>query len=315
MSHYKSVVFGSGPLGVWVALTLAKQGWEVSLVNRSGKLDQTLPSNIKVLAADATDEHSVYQICKDAGRVFHCAMPKYTQWPSQFMPLTQGILSGVMRSNAKLIYADNLYMYGDTHGLPITEISASNAKGPKGKVRMAMADMLLGAHSKGDVGVVIGRASDFYGPQVMNSGLGADVFKNALLQKPLNVLGNIEFAHSYTYIKDFARALVILSDQDEALGEVWHIPNAPTISTKALLECVQTELGQNIKVRATGKKMLSLLGVFDPMLKELKEMMYAWEQPYIVDHDKFQNAFSMPVTSTQIAIQETLAWYRHHYNL
>ncbi|AGH81486.1 NAD-dependent epimerase/dehydratase [Psychromonas sp. CNPT3] len=315
MSHYKSVVFGSGPLGVWVAVILAKQGWEVSLVNRSGKLDQTLPSNIKVLAADATDEDSVYQICKDAGSVFHCAMPKYTQWATQFIPLTQGILKGVMRTNAKLIYADNLYMYGDTQGLPITELSPCNAIGHKGKVRMAMADILLVAHAKGDVGVTIGRASDFYGPQVINSGLGKDVFKNALLQKPLNVLGNIELAHSYTYIKDFARALVILSDQDQALGEIWHIPNAPTISTKALLDCVQTELGQNIKVRATGKKMLSVLGLFNPMLKELKEMMYAWDQPYIVEHNKFQNAFSMPVTSTEIAIQETLAWYREHYNL
>ena len=92
------------------------KGNRVILVNRKGKVAQELPDKMQIVAGDATDSTSVYQICMEADTVFHCAMPSYTEWPDQFPPLTKGILEGVSKAGAKLIYGDNLYMYGDTKG-------------------------------------------------------------------------------------------------------------------------------------------------------------------------------------------------------
>ena len=310
MSNKKSIVFGTGPLGLWVAQTLAEKGKQVTLVNRKGKITQKLSDQIKFAVGDATDSASVYQICKEADVVFHCAMPPYIEWPDKFPPLTKGILEGVSRAGAKLIYGDNLYMYGDTEGRPISENLPYAATGHKGKVRAEMAEILLNAHKKGEVQVVIGRGSDFYGPQVVNSAFGEMFFKAALSGKPANLLGNIDLPHTYTYIKDFAKTLVKLSENDKSFGQVWHVPNASTIATRQLVGLVEKEIGQPIKVRAAGRLMVTLLGLFNPMLKEMKEMMYEWEQPYVVEHSKFEETFGADTTPHEVAIKETVEWYR-----
>jgi nucleoside-diphosphate-sugar epimerase len=290
--------------------TLAEKGAQVTLVNRKGKTEQKLPELVEIVAGDATDSSIVHQICKEADAVFHCAMPSYTEWPAKFPPLTKGILEGVSRAGAKLIYGDNLYMYGDTEGRPISENLPYAATGHKGKVRAEMAEMLLNAHKKEEVQVVIGRGSDFYGPQVVNSAFGEMFFKAALSGKPANLLGNIDLPHTYTYIKDFSKALVKLSENDKALGQIWHIPNATTMTTRQLVELVEKEIGQSIKIRAAGRLMVTLLGLFNPMIKEVKEMMYEWEHPYIVDHSKFEQTLGADVTPHEVAIKETVAWYR-----
>lgn len=310
MNNKKNIIFGTGPLGLWVAKALAEEGNQVTLVNRKGKVAQELPDKMQIVAGDATDSTSVYRICMEADAVFHCAMPPYTEWPDQFPPLTKGILEGVSKAGAKLIYGDNLYMYGDTEGRPITENLPYMATGLKGKVRAEMAEMLLNAHKKGVVQVVIGRGSDFYGPQVVNSTFGEMFFKAALSGKPSNLLGNIDLPHTYTYIKDFANALVKLSENDRALGQVWHVPNASTITTRQLVGLVEKEIGQPIKVRTAGRLMVTLLGLFNPMMKEIKEMMYEWEQPYIVEHNKFEDTFGADTTPHEVAIKETVEWYR-----
>ncbi|GGO80885.1 hypothetical protein GCM10011348_18610 [Marinobacterium nitratireducens] len=286
---------------------LVEQSKQVAVVSRSGKIAHEISGQVEFMAADASDSEKVYQICKGADVVFHCAMPPYTQWPEKFPSLTRGILEGAKRAGCKLVYADNLYGYGDTGGLPITESLPSRATARKGKVRARMAEMLL---SEADLKVVIARGSDFYGPLVTNSAFGDMFFKAALSGKPANLLGNVDLPHTYTYIKDFARALVRLSDQDDAFGQVWHVANPPTVSTRQLVSLVEEQLQRPVRVRAAGKHMVSFLGLFNPMLKEMKEMMYEWDQQYIVDHSKYEDRFGNDSTPHEIAIRETLDWYR-----
>lgn len=310
MKKKKSIILGTGPLGLHIMQVLSEKGEWVTLVNRSGNVDQKLPENVEVVAGDATDSSVVLRICKGADKVFHCAMPAYTEWAEKFPALTQGILEGVKPTGAKLIYCDNLYMYGDTQGGELNENLPDKATGHKGKVRAAMAKSLMEAHKKGEVQVVIGRGSDFFGPNVINAALGGPFFEAALSGKPANLLGNVDLPHTFTYIKDFAKALVTLSENDHAFGQVWHIPNAPTTTTRQLVNLVEKEIGQSIKVRAAKRFMVGLLGLFNPILKEMKEMMYEWEQPYVVNHGKFERAFGMDFTPHEVAIEETVAWYR-----
>ncbi|MDH3974258.1 MAG: SDR family oxidoreductase [Deltaproteobacteria bacterium] len=309
MDNQNNVVFGTGPLGLWVAQALAEQGKQVTVVNRSGKVSNKISEQIKVIAGNANDSAVVYEICKGANSVFHCAMPPYTQWPERFPLLTKGILDGVKQAGCRLIYGDNLYGYGDTKGTPISEQLPYKATGHKGKVRASMAEMLL---NEKDLEIVIGRGSDFYGPLVINSTFGEMFFKAALSGKSANLLGNIDLPHTYTYIKDFATALVNLSDHQESFGQVWHVPNASTITTQQLVSIAEEQINKPIKIRAAGNFMVSFLGLFNPMLREMKEMMYEWEQPYIVDHKKYEDKFGNNSTPHDIAIRETVEWYREN---
>lgn len=312
MNNQINIIFGAGPLGLWVAHVLAEQGKQVTVVNRNGKVPNKISKKIKVIAGNANDSNVVYKICKGADAVFHCAMPPYTQWSEKFPALTKGILDGVKQVGCRLIYGDNLYGYGDTEGAPINEQLSYQATGSKGKVRALMAEMLL---NETDIDVAIGRGSDFYGPMVKNSVFGVNFFKAALSGKPVNLLGNIDLPHTYTYIKDFAIALVNLSDHQQSYGQDWHVPNAPTITTRQLLSIIEKQIEQPIKIRAAGKFMVSFFGLFNPMLREMKEMMYEWEQPYLVEHKKYEDIFGNNSTPHDIAIKETLEWYRENVNV
>jgi len=129
----------------------------------------------------------------------HCAMPPYTEWPGLFPAITYGIMRGAISTEAKLIYGDNLYMYGQVNE-PIKENLPYKAMGPKGKIRAEMADKLMEAHNDEKVKVAIGRASDFFGPRVLNSMLGEKVFIPAINGKTVNLLGRIDQPHTFTYI-------------------------------------------------------------------------------------------------------------------
>jgi len=312
MASNQNVIFGTGPLGLAVMDALVSRGKNVTMVNRKGQVNETLPQSVKVISGNATQAAEVARITAGAEVVYHCAQPGYTTWPTEFPPITRGILDGVTQSGAKLVFGDNLYMYGPTHGQPLQENLPYAATGHKGKTRAEMAQMLLAAHQTGKVRVAIGRASDFYGARVLGSALGDMVFEAALAGKTVNLLGNIDLPHTYTYISDFGQGLATLGEHDAAFGRAWHIPNAETLTTRQMIDLIAQAVGRPIKTRASGRFILYVIGLFNPMLREFKEMMYEFEEPYIVDHSQFVKAFGNISTPHQTAIQTTAAWYRQH---
>lgn len=309
-SDSMQIILGAGQLGLAVMDELVAQGHSVTLVNRSGYVNETLPTGVSLIKGDVTNPDAVAQICRQAQVVFHCAQAPYNQWPEKFPPLMHGIVNGVARTQARLIFGDNLYMYGPTAGQPIHEDLPYAAATRKGRVRAEMARLLLEAHKAGKVRVAIGRASDFYGPRVTSSALGDRFFEAALAGKPVDLAGNIDLPHTYTYIKDFARALVTLSQHEEALGRAWHVPSAQTLTTRQILHLLEEEIGRPIKPRVAGKFIISVLGLFNPMLREIQEMMYEFDEPYIVEHRQFEQAFGAQPTPHAQALRETAAWYR-----
>ncbi|KRE58369.1 NAD-dependent epimerase/dehydratase family protein [Paenibacillus sp. Soil750] len=309
MSNQVHVIVGTGSLGMAVMRELKRRGVErIRMVNRSGRLSEA--AAVEVAKGDASRLVDAVALCKDAAVVYHCAHPGYTNWPTQFPGLTGGIMAGAAAAGAKLIYGDNLYMYGQANQ-PLTENLPDLATGKKGLTRAQMAEELLLAHQSGKVRVAIGRASDFYGPGVKQSSLGERVFGFALGGKPVSLLGNLDMPHTYTYIDDFARGLVTLAQEDRALGEVWHIPSAKTHTTRELLELIFDELGSTSKISTLSRPMVTMIGLFHPMLRELKEVLYEFEHPFILDHSKFEAAFGPQTTTPHVeAIKHTLQWYK-----
>ena len=115
---------------------------------------------------------------------------------------------------------------------PLTEDLPSRARGRNGRTRARIAADLLAAHADGRIRAAIGRGSDFFGPHAHQSTVGDRVFARAVADKPAQVLGNPDAPHTVTYLEDFARALVTLGEREEALGNVWHVPNAEAVSMR-----------------------------------------------------------------------------------
>ncbi|KAA3643140.1 MAG: NAD-dependent dehydratase [Chloroflexi bacterium] len=304
------VIFGTGPLGLSVASELVAQGKAVRLVNRSGQAQA--PEGAQVFKADANDSAQARQATEGASVVYHCAMPPYNDWPRSFPPLTNSILAATADAGARLVFGDNLYAYGHITR-PMTEDMPLTAETRKGKVRAQMERTLIEAHEKGTVEVAIGKGSDFYGPRVLYSGMGERVFPNVLAGKAASVIGPLDVPHTYTYIEDFARGLVILGERSEALGESWHIPNAQTLTTGEFIALIAEEAGVPYKASSMPKLMMNIVSLFIPALAEMKEMLYEFEEPFIVDHSKFEKAFGDISTPLEESIRKTLDWYREDY--
>jgi nucleoside-diphosphate-sugar epimerase len=303
------VIFGSGPLGVSVMRELLKRGKRVRMVNRSGKAD--VPQGVEVVKGDATDPKNTTELTRGAAVVYQCAQPGYTQWLTHFYPIQNGVLEGAAANKAKLVIGDNLYMYGAVDG-KIHEGLPNVAHTRKGKLRAELAESALEAHRNGKVRVAIGRGSDFFGEGVLGSTLGERIFYPALEGKKAQATGNVDLPHSYTYINDFGKGLVILGENDKALGQAWHIPNAPTTTTREILEIIFEEIGQPLKFSAMGRTMMRLGGLFIPEARETVEMMYEFEKPFVVDHNKFEQAFGNIATPLRESLRNTLAWYKTH---
>jgi nucleoside-diphosphate-sugar epimerase len=306
------VVFGAGPLGRSVVNELVRRGQTVRVVCRSGQMLEA-PQGVELVAGDLYNAAVVRELAQSAAVAYQCAQPHYYEWPQRFPPLQAAIIDGLTDSGVKLVIGENLYMYGDTDGKPLTEDLPSAAHTRKGKVRAAMSEAALAAHKAGKVQVALGRSSDFFGPWVLGSSHGERVFYPALVGKSASFGGKLDLPHTVTYIEDFGRALVILGERDEALGQAWHAPNdRPQITQRQFAELVFAETGHPVKVSGMGKLMMALGGLFIPEARESVEMMYEFEKPFVVDSSKFERTFGVTATPMTEAIKATVAWCRAH---
>lgn len=234
-------------------------------------------------------------------------------WRSRFKAaqlLGQPAVAGV---GAKLIIGENLYMYGEVPDRPLTEDLPLAATTRKGRTRAQMAEAALAAHRSGKVQVAIGCASDFFGPGVVEAAIGARAILPALQGKTASLIGNIDLRHTYTFINDFGQALVALGERDEAPGQVWHVPNGETLTTRQLMTIVFEEMGKPPKMSGMGKLTMMIGGIFIRDAREAVEMMYQFEKPFIVDSSKFERIFGERATPHREAIRQTVEWYRKHH--
>jgi nucleoside-diphosphate-sugar epimerase len=211
------VVLGArGGTGSAVVRELARAGRRVRAVTRSGT---EAPGGVEPAAADLGTPEGARAACEGAAVVYHCAQPPYTEWPELFPPLTRNVIEACAEVQAKLVFADNLYVYGPPDG-PMTEDTPWRAEGAKGSVRIEMANEVLEAHRAGNVTVAIGRSSDYYGPRGTTSTTGENLFGPAVRGKKARWPGSLDQPHTLNYLEDMARALAILGERAEADGEV-----------------------------------------------------------------------------------------------
>jgi nucleoside-diphosphate-sugar epimerase len=311
-TNLQVILGASGGVGGAVAREMIRQGAvRVRGVTRSGKSD-VVPAGVEMVAGDVSDDAQMRVICEGASVIYFCANPPYTDWPRAFPPLLEGAIAGARASGAKLIVTDNLYVYAPTTA-PLTEDLPWRPVTRKGRVRAAMDERLMAAHQAGEIRMAIGRASDFFGPGARNTALIGEHFWRAFFTgKAVDWVGRLDVPHTCSYVDDFGRGLVTLAQHDEALGQAWHIPAAePRITGQQFLDLVFEVAGRRARIRTASKGLLRVGGLWSPLLREMAEMAYEFEQPYYMDGSKFTRAFGGTPTPLLEAVQSTVAWFRN----
>jgi len=289
-----TILGAGGPIGNELAKILVAKNARVRLVARNpAPLDGT-----EVRAADLADREQTLQAVAGSDVVFLVAGLAYelVVWQELWPRIMTNTIEGCKQANAKLVFFDNVYMYGKVQG-PMTEQTPDAPCSKKGAVRAAIATTLMDDVKAGNVSALIARSADFYGPNTRNGVPNVLVFENFAKGAAASWLVNAKVPHSLTFIPDAARGVAMLAERDSAFNQVWHLPTAASPPTgQEFIEMAAAAFGVKPRYRVLSKPLLRVVGWFDPRVRESYEMLYQSAEPYLFDSAKFATEFGFAGT-------------------
>jgi len=307
MKH--TILGAGGSVGNPLAIELLKNKEEVRLVSRSGFSIEGAESVKGDLCSYAETLNGV----KGSDVVYLCAGLKYDikVWTEQWPKIMQNAIDACKKENAKLIFFDNVYMYGKVDG-PMTEETPYNPCSRKGEVRVKIARMLEEEYRKGNLTASIARAADLYGPHAAQSSLPYFmVIEKFMKGKSAQWMVDISKTHSYTYTIDCAKALTLMAHDDASFNQVWHLPTCnPAPTGLSLVEMFADGLSVPAKYSMLKKWMIAAAGLFDKTISEVYEMLYQYEYDYHFDSTKFNRYFNYEPISYFEGVKETVSYFK-----
>jgi nucleoside-diphosphate-sugar epimerase len=301
------VVFGAGQIGVPLATRLAAAGYTVRLARRSAT-DSNL-NGVQSARVDAADPASVVEAVRGAAVVYHCMNAAYSTavWAAELPRLQANLVEAAGRAGARLVVLDNLYALGRPNGRPFDEASPLAPCSKKGEIRARLHEALEAAVRRGDVRAVTGRASDFYGPGGVMTPFNERFWPPVLAGKAAPMVMGLDEPHTYHFIPDVAAGLATLGLDPKAEG-TYMLPCQPAESTRALAARFATALGRPIALSRMSPLLLHALSLFVPILREVREMAYQWEAPFVVADARFRARYGDRVTPRDDAARATVDW-------
>jgi nucleoside-diphosphate-sugar epimerase len=287
---------------------LVARGDAFRLVSRHGAKAQ---GAAEAVAADLGDKEQTARAVAGSSVVLLLAGLKYDHklWAEMWPRIMTNTIEACKRAGAKLIFFDNVYMYGRVRGA-MTEETPFHPTSKKGEVRARIATDLINSWNSGTLTGMIARAADFYGPCAQNG------IPNVLVFEPMNkgqtpmCLASDVLPHSYTYVPDSARSLVSLMESPTAWNQTWHVPTTGDPPTgREFIEMAAKEMGRPLKYRVLSRGMVRAFGWFKPMVGEVREMMYQNDSPYLFDSTKFAREFGFAGTPYAEGIRATAEAY------
>lgn len=310
------VIAGTGPVGLATAAELVSRGEQVVMVSRSGKsryqnlVTEEVNRNVQHKSVDITDSDALTKAARGAVALYNCASPNYTNWPTDWPPMANALLTAAQHTGAVLATASNLYQYGPNSGV-MSESTPANAIDIKGKVRQQMWLDALEAHRAGKVRITEVRASDYVGPGAIETAYGGErSIKPILAGKPVRPLGNPDTPHSWTFLPDFAAMLVTAATDDRAWGKYWHAPSPDPKSMRELVELfARTAQLPTPKIAPVPSWMLTAMAAVNPMMRELKGTSYQFTAPFILDSSYATATFGIQPTDWSTIAAETIGFW------
>lgn len=297
------VILGAGgAIGNELAKELKNYTRKIRLVSRNPK---KINDDDELFPGDLTDGQFVENALKGADVAYLTVGLPYRlkTWRQQWPVIMRNTISACKKHRCKLVFFDNMYLYDSKKLSPMMEETDVNPPSKKGKVRAQIAEMLMHEVENGKLNALIARAADFYGPGINNSMFNEAVVKNLKAGKKANWFCSTQFKHNFTYTPDAAKATALLGNTESAYGQVWHLPTVPAKTMEEWISLTAEELNVASKTMVVSKFLIGVLGLFNPLMREMKEMLYQYDRDYEFDSSKFETVFNVKATPAKEAIK------------
>ncbi|MCA0389010.1 MAG: NAD-dependent epimerase/dehydratase family protein [Bacteroidetes bacterium] len=298
----QTILGGGGAIGIPLAKELTKYTDKIKIVSRNAK---KVNSTDITFNADITKKEEIFQAIKGSEIVYLTAGLKYTTktWQEHWPAIMENVIEGCKRESAKLVFFDNVYMYGRVEG-EMTEETPFHPCSKKGEIRAKLDLRFMDEYKKGDLQGVIVRGADFYGPGVGSSMFNLLVIDNLIKGKKANWMNNPKAFHTFTYTPDAAYATALIGNTPSTYNQVWHAPSEKKpITGEEMIRIAGEYMGIKPKIQVFSNGMLFMAGLFNPTIMSMIEMSYQFKYDYIFNSDKFKKAFNFTPTSYKAGIK------------
>jgi nucleoside-diphosphate-sugar epimerase len=302
MKH--TILGAGGAIGNALAYELLSQFKDVRLVSRS---KYWIPG-AETVKADLTIYEDTLRALKGSDIVYLCVGLPYNSkvWAELWPKIMQNCIDACKSIKAKLIFFDNVYMYGNVEGR-MTEQTPYNPRSRKGEVRTQVAMMLENEINRQNIKAIIARSADFYGPYASKTSIPyVLVIEKFMSNKKAQWLLDASVSHSFTYTIDCAKAILLLYNREECYQQTWHLPTDSPVSGETLIQIIANALELPPDYEVLNKWMIRTAGLFNRTVKESFEMLYQYESNYYFDSTKFNDYFNFRPTSYFEGISETI---------
>jgi len=320
MTKHTHLILGfTGGIGRAVAVALSKRGILMKVLVRDTKKASQYTEgldNIEIVEGDVSKPDDLAKTFEGVDYVHYCINVPYNLWEEKALRLLKNCVDAATKHKTKLIFPGNVYVYGHAKYNPVDEKHPHGAHTKKGQIRMEMEEMLALAKKDEGLDYTIVRMPDFYGPFVIN-GFSEQLFINAIKGKAMRWVGKMDIELEVIYIEDGGEAMVMAALSDKSSGEVFNIPGINSTTSRKYLQEIVDQAGGKSKYSAMDSDLIfNIFGLFNPVVKELIEMLYLKREKLILDGQKFQDTIgTLPVTEYSEGIKKTLNWAERFYSI
>ena len=300
----QTILGATGQIAVELARELGRTtAGDLRLVSRNPR---KVNESDTLMRADLLDAGQTTEAVKGSEVVYFTAgLPPDTElWESQFPTMLRNALAATRAAGAKFVYFDNTYMYPQDARV-LTESAPFEPVGRKGRVRAAMATMVLDEMARREIPVLIGRAPEFYGPGRTQSITNTLIIDNIKAGKTPRVPVRDDTRRTLIWTPDASRALAALGNAPDAYGKTWHLPcDDERLTYRQFVSLASEVFGVKDSYKLIGKWALTAAGLVSRQVRELRELLPRYGQDNLFDSSRFKQRFpSFEVTGYRRGVE------------
>jgi nucleoside-diphosphate-sugar epimerase len=303
-----TILGAGGAISNELVKLLRAEGKPFRLVRRAAA---TQDGAAEVVSADLSDQDQAIRAIAGSELVFLLVGLKYDHklWAEMWPRIMANTVEACKRAKARLLFFDNVYMYGRVNGA-MTEETPFHPTSRKGEVRARIATSLIEEWKAGNLTGMIARSADFYGPNTPTGLPNVLVFDPFSKKQKASWLVDDSLPHSLTYTPDAAQGLKMLAASDSAWNQTWHLPTtANPPNGKEFIAMAAEAFGVAPRYQVLSRPMVRVVGWFKPIVGEIYEMLYQNDSPYLFDSSKFTRTFGFSGTAYAEGIRASAASY------
>ena len=294
----------NGHIGHAAATAFAEAGWQVVGFGRSNK--RPTPG-VRFIKGDATKVADIRAAIADSDIVVNALNLPYHQWDKGRMEAQVAtVIEALAGSGKTMIFPGNIYNYAADARVLTPDLEQRPAT-PRGAIRVRVEQMIRAAAEAGQLQAIILRAGDFFGPDC-----DGDWFDQAILRDVGKgrgaILGTRGVGHAWAFLPDVARAMVVLAGRRAQFGafDTFHFAGN-FVTPETMTEAIAAAAPVPLKFSPFPWLALTLIGVANPLLREVAKMGYLWQKPLALKDERLDKILGQNFgTAFDEAVAQTL---------